>query len=393
MRALPLLSDEDLIYLGVSDAAQRRRLLRIAKRLMRSSAQPPAAPHSSQQALQPVGGALSGAAFPASASAQLCASSSRDGKNRIEDTARGSDGVPAVASPEVCTINSSPESAQKPSVTSRANAAGRAGLPLHGEMQGTRGGNELEERVPLDDIKQRLPHEQQAQTSLPMERGRQRKALSSGRVDGQCPKSLQQGGSQAAVCESAACRPHAFINERTDREAARSSIITSVHTAHERCSLQHASAGQAPSQHSQQGSLTGRGTKTQSNAALQHVQRCESQQQGTSAKRKAHVAFAAAASTAARLGGTQRSGVSAASQKVSANCRSGTCTEPSLAAEAQQHDRYLQSSASAKEPFPADGRPGSAKEESQSKGKAKPEAYLSGALGHLLASRYEPCNA
>ena len=38
-RALPHLSDEDLIYLGISDAAQRRRLLQVARSLRRGAAQ------------------------------------------------------------------------------------------------------------------------------------------------------------------------------------------------------------------------------------------------------------------------------------------------------------------------------------------------------------------
>ena len=52
-RALPHLSDEDLIYLGISDAAQRRRLLQAARSLRGGAAQSSAASQGPSQARLP----------------------------------------------------------------------------------------------------------------------------------------------------------------------------------------------------------------------------------------------------------------------------------------------------------------------------------------------------
>ena len=53
IRALPLLSDEDLVYLGVSDSAQRRQLLHATRTLKRSAAQPMKPPGSTPSRCQP----------------------------------------------------------------------------------------------------------------------------------------------------------------------------------------------------------------------------------------------------------------------------------------------------------------------------------------------------
>lgn len=53
IRALPLLSDEDIVYLGMSDSAQRRKLLHAARSLKSSAAQPLKPPWSTRSACQP----------------------------------------------------------------------------------------------------------------------------------------------------------------------------------------------------------------------------------------------------------------------------------------------------------------------------------------------------
>ena len=53
IRALPLLSDEDLAYLGMSDSAQRRKLLHAARSLKNSAAQPMKPPGSTPSTCQP----------------------------------------------------------------------------------------------------------------------------------------------------------------------------------------------------------------------------------------------------------------------------------------------------------------------------------------------------
>ena len=53
IRALPELSDEDLIYLGVSEPLQRRKLLQVARALKKSSAQRLKGVQSAAPALQP----------------------------------------------------------------------------------------------------------------------------------------------------------------------------------------------------------------------------------------------------------------------------------------------------------------------------------------------------
>ena len=63
-RALPHLSDEDLIYLGISDAGQRRRLLQAARGLRRGAEQSLAASQGTSQARLPAGAPQQGTAAP-----------------------------------------------------------------------------------------------------------------------------------------------------------------------------------------------------------------------------------------------------------------------------------------------------------------------------------------
>ena len=64
IRALPHLSDEDLIYLGVSDAAQRRRLLQAARSLRRGAAQSLAMPQGASGTRLPAGAPRQGTGAP-----------------------------------------------------------------------------------------------------------------------------------------------------------------------------------------------------------------------------------------------------------------------------------------------------------------------------------------
>ena len=131
IRALPELSDEDLIYLGVSDTSQRRKLLQMARALKKNGTQRPEGNQSTVPALQPAEIPAASKVAQCTASATSAArSASHDSKGHPKGSRRQT-AMPAVAAvvavPILALGSSSCKAVKRPPQTEGEDGGGTAG--------------------------------------------------------------------------------------------------------------------------------------------------------------------------------------------------------------------------------------------------------------------------
>ena len=360
IRALPELSDEDLIYLGVSNTSQRRKLLQVARALKRSAAQRLRGTQATDPACQP-------AQVPAGSTAAQCAASatsvSRSGSHDSRKSPQGShDKAVAAAAAPLASDVSSCKVVQQRSHTGGKDKAGTAGLLLaiqaSTESQNTPGvaaskrsaGSELPVLPQSkDDADFAEPPEKHTRPPLKKFAKLSRSMVSRRKTDRPITKS--HGLNTAAAAAKDHVTAGSSLRDAPSKEQSAMlrgtgkapSLPSSVTAAQNHMSTGMGAEAAASQEHTSLAAHVHRVPGTGAVGSLPPLKPCYSSHPPLTAEEPARLE----------------------AQPVAGGPKQGT--EPGGLANG--------------------GRPSSAKDESRLHGDEKPAAYLSGALGYLLATR------
>ena len=355
IRALPELSDEDLIYLGISEPLQRRKLLQVARALKKGNVQRLKGVQSTAPALQP-------AEIPAACvAAQLVASATSAARSDSHDSRTHTQGdsktSAAVGGPSLACDSGSCRVTLQPTHTQGKAKAEPAGLQPAGDA--CRG---LEHSLARSAGTKRLAGDDIA--AVPQGHGDADFAEQPARHTGPPPKKF------AKLSRSMLSR------RKTDRPVSKACSVPTAAAA----AKQHLSAGS---------SLQDMASKEQS-AVLQGMSKAHSMPSSATAPKHHLSSDMGRQDPASQENMTLPAYADKAHSKSSAASpvpkpEQGSCTF--RAANRPARPKALPAGGEPKQATRPGGQSASEKDEPQPSEDIKPAAYLSGALGHLLATR------